>query len=348
MGSKCLGAEERQILDWIGWKDAVSGSAVIRYLKRLQKEWMGDEAVPGIGAAADSELALWMARGCLALGDYEHCHMAVRWLEWAGAVGVDRGEWNLLMARGTLYCGRPEAALRYVEEGLKDIPEDRDGWYLAAELYSSLGDQEKALEAARQGRALGAGLAEFERLEEAVCAGESLEELEKARIMAGAARCGETGTAAESRRLEAVAGIRKDEEGLKAVKEVLKPEIWDADEPYCAFCFWPEGRELAGAFCMNEAAVSKWDPKALKEVVKELPRLEREGRTALAAEGELCLLEFYPDGTMGLIFETENGEKKAVISKELTVSAGPDEEDEGDLGRAAEEKLARAMEACGK
>ena len=34
MGSKCLGAEERQILDWIGWKDAVSGSAVIRYLKR--------------------------------------------------------------------------------------------------------------------------------------------------------------------------------------------------------------------------------------------------------------------------------------------------------------------------
>ena len=65
---------------------------------------------------------------------------------------------------------------------------------------------------------------------------------------------------------------------------------------------------------MDEAAVSKWEPERLQRILSDLPRMEREGKQALAADGagdeELCLLELYPDRTLGLVSETESGEKK--------------------------------------
>ena len=140
---------------------------------------------------------------------------------------------------------------------------------------------------------------------------------------------GEQGGLLEKSRLEAASGLVCDREGLEAVKAVLQPEVWDGDAPYCAFCCWPDGRELTGAFYMDEAAVSKWEPERLQRILSDLPRMEREGKQALAADGagdgELCLLELYPDRTLGLVFETESGEKKVPVTEDGRVSREPEE-----------------------
>ena len=98
-----LGDRDREVLERMGFQDGKRGSGVLRYLsRRLRGE---------IGAGSDPELALWMARGCCALGDYEHYHMAVRWLERAGRAAGSSGEALGLLALGKMYCGHPEEAL---------------------------------------------------------------------------------------------------------------------------------------------------------------------------------------------------------------------------------------------
>ena len=332
MDGGCLRAKDREILEKAGWKSSTGGFSIIRYLTNLIKKEREEGGLPRTGAESDPEVALWMARGCLALGDYEHCRMAVQWLERTGRGREPDGERCLLMARGLMYCGRREAALSWAVKAVEKDPEDAWGWYTAAELLYLAGRKDQALETAEKGRHAGKKGAvrdgAWEQLTEAVRRGDPIEDIERERIRQDAAAQGESGSTAEKKRLEAADGIRKDEAGLQAVKEELRPEIWDSDEPYCAFCFWPGNRELTGAFCMNEAAVSKWKPEELRRILDRLPELEKEGREALGGDGELCLLEFYPDRSAGLIYETEEGERRAVVSRDGTVRAEGETEKE--------------------
>ena len=330
-----LGDRDREVLERIGFQDGKRGSGVLRYLsRRLRGE---------IGAGSDPELALWMARGCCALGDYEHYHMAVRWLERAGRAAGSGGEALGLLALGKMYCGRPEEALAWGEESVHLDGSCPEIWYLLAQLRSFSGDQELALEAVSRGRALGAGdenglekgleeqilPEDWDELERQIRGGCGLEEMERTRIRRRSRMAGEQGGLLEKSRLEAASGLVCDREGLEAVKAVLQPEVWDGDAPYCAFCCWPDGRELTGAFYMDEAAVSKWEPERLQRILSDLPRMEREGKQALAADGagdgKLCLLELYPDRTLGLVFETESGEKKVPVTEDGRVSREPEE-----------------------
>lgn len=322
-----LKKRDREILEMYGCRDSAGGFAVIRYLmNRIRKDReKGNPA--GTGAQKDPETALWMARACLALGDYEHCRMAVQWMERTKVSEEEEGERCILIARGMMYCGNPEGALKWALKAAEQNPELGRAWYTAAELLYLAGRTEEALQAAEKGKNCTDPAPEvwdFNILEKGIRESRSLEEMEKERICREADIQGEKGSRAEKMRLEAADGICRDEAGLKAVLEELSPEIWDRDEPYCAFCFWPNGRELTGAFCMNEASVSKWRPEEVKKFVDALPVLEQRGKEILGGDGELCLLEFYPDHTAGLIFETEEGEKKAAVSSELEVRAEAD------------------------
>lgn len=315
-----LGNEEREVLERIGFRDGKQGSGIIRFLSRLLREENG--------AGKDPELALWMARGCCALGDYEHYHMAVRWLERGGSAACRDGEAEGMLALGHLYCGRPERALAHIENSVKLDWARPENWYTAAELRSFAGEKDRALEAVRRGRALGSGTEDWDILETQIREGADIREMEQARVRRRCLENGEQGSLLEKCRLEAADGLVCDRAGLEAVKAVLKPEIWDADAPYCAFCCWPGGRELTGAFYMNQAAVSRMDPEKIRRTLEDLPRLEREGKQALAengaGDGELCLLEFYPDGTLGLVYETEEGEKKVPVSADGRTASEPE------------------------
>lgn len=317
-----LDSDDREVLERIGFQNGRKGGSLVHY---LNKRLSGGDGLGGLAFAGnDRELALWMARGCCALGDYEHYYMAAQWLGRAGGEDPAEGEFLYLMALAAMYCGRPEEALSYAESSVGQEERRPEAWHLLAELYSFAGEQQKALGAVEKGRLAGGFPEDWDQLEQAVLAGEGLEAMEKTRIRNVSARAGEQGSLLEKCRLEAADGLVCNQAGLEEVMKVLKPEVWDGDEPYCGFCCQNGDRELTGAFYMNEAAVSKWKPEELRRILGALPEMEGEGRKALAengaGDGELCLLELYPDHTLGLVFETETGEQKVAVDGAGTVS----------------------------
>ena len=196
-----------------------------------------------------------------------------------------QGEWYWRMALSSMYCGDPEEALEEAKKGVEFAPDSPMAWRMFGELSAGLGDRQAALEAVRRGRAslegasseeedaaFGYPLDDWGELEEMILSGAGLEELERARLLHVGQKNGESGSRLERLRLEAARGITEDEAGLLRVKEVLQPEIWDTDTAYCGFCCNFEGRELEGAFYMNEAAVSKWTPEEMRGILKMLPK----------------------------------------------------------------------------
>ena len=95
-------------------------------------------------------------------------------------------------------------------------------WHLLAELYSFAGEQQKALDAVEKGRPAGGFPEDWDRLEQMILAGDSLEAMEKTRIRNMSARAGEQGSLLEKCRLEATDGLVCDRAGLEGVMSVLK------------------------------------------------------------------------------------------------------------------------------
>ena len=66
---------------------------------------------------------------------------------------------------------------------------------------------------------------------------------------------------------------------------------------------------------MNEAAVSKWIPEEMRGILKMLPEIHRQARAMAAAEeDDWGLLELYGDHSWGLAFETDEGERRVLVS----------------------------------
>ena len=334
-----LAEADRRILERIGYGNGRRGERVVRCLENCRRRGGGERSPEMPAGSVDLEAALWMARGCQAVGRYDDHVLAAAWLERAkpGEESGDpaaretagsaasggfqgsadpaeegraaRGEWHWRMALASMYCGDPEEALEEAKKGVEFAPDSPMAWRIFAELSAGLGDRQAALEAVRRGRAslegassgeedaaFGYPLDDWGELEEMILSGAGLEELERARLLHMGQKNGESGSRLERLRLEAARGITEDEAGLLRVKEVLQPEIWDTDTAYCGFCCNFEGRELEGAFYMNEAAVSKWTPEEMREILKMLPKIHRQARAMAAAEeDDWGLLELYGD-----------------------------------------------------
>lgn len=353
-----LAEADRRTLERIGYENGRRGERVVRCLENCRRRGGGERSPEMPAGSVDLEAALWMARGCQAVGRYDDHVLAAAWLERAkpGEESGDpaaretagsaasggfqgsadpaeegraaRGEWHWRMALASMYCGDPEEALEEAKNGVEFAPDSPMAWRIFAELSAGLGDRQAGLEAVRRGRASLEGASSGEEdaafghppddwgeLEEMILSGAGLEDLERARLLHMGQKNGESGSRLERLRLEAARGITEDEAGLLRVKEVLRPEIWDTDTAYCGFCCNFEGRELEGAFYMNEAAVSKWTPEEMREILKMLPKIHRQARVLAAAEeDDWGLLELYGDHSWGLAFETDEGERRVLVS----------------------------------
>ena len=226
-------------------------------------------------AEHDLEVALRISYACNNIDDYEHYYMSCQWLEEVEDLAQGCGMWYYRYACALMYCGQPEKALEYAEQGVREQPDYPWCWLLLAQLRSHFGNRQGALEANASGLALVPGDYEFTRQEADIRAGKSLTELLNHYILAEHDEkllSGEN-SAEAAEKLDAIAGIVCDTENLAAIKAVIGPTEWEADSPYCTFTFPYQGGSLQGVFCMNEAALSKFDIGWVQETFANLPEL---------------------------------------------------------------------------
>ena len=96
---------------------------------------------------------------------------------------------------------------------------------------------------------------EFLTLQEEIRAGASLEQMEYHWIDPDAVE-----------KLRSIACITTDAKGLEQFYAIFRPDpaAYQRDDPYCSFPYTVKGRRFEVVFQMNEAALSKLDPRWLR------------------------------------------------------------------------------------
>lgn len=172
------------------------------------------------------------------------------------------GTWFYRYSVALMRVGQVRKAWDYAERGVREEPGYPWGWLQVAKLRSHFGRKEAALEAVEEGLRLVPGDYEFSVLKEEIERGASIEEMENHYIREEDDRQLREGLLEEEAirsKLTATDTIVCHEENLAAIKEMLKPRDWVADDPFCMCVIDYEDRELECVFEMNEAALSKMD-----------------------------------------------------------------------------------------
>ena len=231
-------------------------------------------------AEQDMDIALQMAYAHGNFDQYEHYWEAAQWLSRVEDKASGNGTWYYRYSVALMYLGRLQEALAYAERGVLEEPDYPWCWLHLAGLRSHFGNQIGALAAIDAGLALVPGDYEFLRRRQEILAGRSLEEMENHYIDEEADRQLMEGELAEheqtSDKLASLAGIVCNEAGLAAVKAVLEPDGWEADNPYCWCKVHWYSWTLECVLGLNEAALSKMAPERLVAIKEALPRLDEQ------------------------------------------------------------------------
>ncbi|WP_028328576.1 tetratricopeptide repeat protein [Brachyspira alvinipulli] len=266
-------------------------------------------------AQEDLDIALWYSYACNNIGDYEHYYMSKEFMKYSEKNAKGCGTWYYRYTCSLIYCGKLEEALKYSEKGVIEEPDYPWGWLELARLRLHFGDKQGAVEANNKGLELVPGDYEFSRQAEELENYYSIEALHYHYINEDSDKKLLEGLDYGEDKLKSIAYILCDEEKLQAIKDIIKPIDWEADNPYCSFKFYIDDKLINGMFIMNEAAISKFDKELIKNSLEEL----REVSTVIKENEnlELIFVRFNIDYTIEAEFENKETGESSIIKKKF-------------------------------
>ena len=224
------------------------------------------------------------------------------------------GAWYYRYSVALMYCGRLTEARVYAEKAITEEPTYPWGWLQAAKLRYHFGFKDGALQAIEEGLKLMPDDYEFLTLRKEIDLGYTLEQLEYHWISPEADKKLQAGLDKDSdEKQRAIAGIVTDAENLARIKELFKPEGWEADNPFCHGLVTFNRFQLQVLFRMNEAALSKMNYGWLKKQ-KETITMHYIQRPCGSGICNLVFVAFNLDYSIDLVYYDLETEKHYEIS----------------------------------
>ena len=286
---------------------------MLNYLEEFIQNGIKENKFTLEEAREDLDIALWYSYACNNIDNYEHYYMSKEFMKYSEKNAKGCGTWYYRYACALIYCGKLEEALKYAEQGVIEEPTYPWGWLELAKLRLHFGNKEGAVEANNKGLELVPGDYEFLRQAEEIENYYSIEALEYHYINEDSDKNLLKGLDYGEDKLNAIAYILCDEEKLQAIKDIIKPIDWEADNPYCTFKFYVGDDLVEGVFSMNEAAISKLDKELIKKSIEELEEVKNKIKEE--ENSKLVFVRFQIDYTIEAEFKNEETDKTFSIRK---------------------------------
>lgn len=234
---------------------------------------------------ADLELALLVARLDLGAAEYEAWQQAVQWLARLEEQGQSNLEWCRSLALARLYTGTPEEALRLARMGLALDEQDEVCRYLAAVLAAHFGDKAEGIALLEAGLAAHPGQRRLADALERLQAGQSLEQIEAARLEAeGVCPAQSEERASHGLRTpaeEAVLCMLGDDEGLAKAAAAFGAENPLFEGIYCFADLIFQGDLVNLRLDMNQRGAGKIGQDWAAALTARLEELDRLAKAAI-------------------------------------------------------------------
>lgn len=234
---------------------------------------------------ADLELALLVARLDLGAAEYEAWQQAVQWLARLEEQGQGNLEWCRSLALARLYTGAPEEALRLARMGLNLNHQDETCRYLAAVLAAHFGEKTEGIALLEEGLAACPGQRRFADALERLQAGQSLEQIEAARLEAeGICPAQSEERASHGLRTpaqEAVLCMLGDDEGLAKAAAAFGAENPLFEGIYCFADLAFQGNLVNLRLDMNQRGAGKISADWAAALAARLEELDRLAKAAI-------------------------------------------------------------------
>ena len=234
---------------------------------------------------ADLELALLVARLDLGAAEYEAWQQAMQWLARLEEQGQGNLEWCRSLALARLYTGAPEEALRLARMGLNLNHQDETCRYLAAVLAAHFGDKAEGIALLEEGLAACPGQRRFADALERLQAGQSIEQIEAARLEAeGICPAQSEERASHGLRTpaqEAVLCMLGDDEGLAKAAVAFGAENPLFEGIYCFADLAFQGNLVNLRLDMNQRGAGKISADWAAALAARLEELDRLAKAAI-------------------------------------------------------------------
>ncbi|ASJ22687.1 tetratricopeptide repeat protein [Brachyspira hampsonii] len=286
---------------------------MLNYLQEFIENGVKENKFTLEEAKEDLDIALWYSYACNNIGDYEHYYMSKEFMKYSEKNAKGCGTWYYRYTVALIYCGKLDEALKYAEHGVIEEPDYPWGWLELAKLRLHFGNKEGAVEANNKGLELVPGDYEFLRQAEEIENYYSIEALEYHYINEESDKNLLKGLDYGEEKLNAIAYILCDREKLQAIKDIINPIDWEADNPYCTFKFYFDDDLIDGIFLMNEAAISKLDKELIKQSLEELKDVKE--KLKYEEKSKLTSVRFSIDYTIEAEFKNEETDKTFSIRK---------------------------------
>lgn len=287
---------------------------MLDYLNKFVTKGMEEGRFTEEQALEDLELALWYGYAYNNLDIYPAYYKTLELMKPSEKNAHGCGAWYYRYSVALMYCGRLTEARIYAEKAITEEPTYPWGWLQAAKLRYHFGFKDGALQAIEEGLKLMPDDYEFLTLRKEIDLGYTLEQLEYHWISPEAdtkLQAGLDKDADEKQR--AIAGIVTDAENLTRIKELFKPEGWEADNPFCHGLVTFNRFQLQVLFRMNEAALSKMNYNWLKKQ-KETITMHYVQRPCGSGICNLVFVAFNLDYSIDLVYYDLETEKHYEIS----------------------------------
>ncbi len=300
--------EEVETLQGFAGEEYIHGSSMAATLSSMIEHGVEEGRFTEDEATKDVYIALSMAKACKATCNYEAFWAAVKWLEPLEATASEWPEWHRRFGESLMFSGMASMALEFLERGSRRFPQDSHMSYLLSIARYALGDSEgaakavegieglmQAADAYRDGRPLSEVLGTRIRFDDSDAFGSWVDYAADMSSMADWIVC--------------------DKAALSAFKEAVGAQSWSADSPHCTFMV-PD-RAATFTLEMNEAFVSKVDPRRVELILESLDSLIADSMQALSkGSGDLILtlkhVSIRPDLSVRLVLTDHQGNERIV------------------------------------
>ncbi len=306
--STLLTDEEVEVLQGFAGNEYVRGPSMAATLSSMIEHGVADGRFTEDQATKDLYIALAMAKACKATCNYEAFWAAVKWLGPLESEGSGCAEWYRRYGESLAYSGKASMALEFLERGAKLFPQDAHMRFLLSLARYALGDSEGAAKAVdgiegllqaadiyRGGRPLSEALALRIRFDDSDAFGSWVDYSTDMSSLADWMVC--------------------DRAALSAFKDAVGAQSWSSDNPHCTFMV--SDRAATFTLEMNEAFVSRLDPKGVTRILSSLDGMIADAAQSLSkGSGDLILslkhVSVRPDLSVRLVQSDQSGSERIV------------------------------------